>query len=70
MKENSIYLLCALGGAIVGAAVAMLTAPQSGRELRGKIRSVVDETMADMWHHHAHHCNCDHSAATTATEQK
>lgn len=70
MKENSIYLLCALGGAIVGAAVAMLTAPQSGRELRGKIRSVVDETMADMWHHHAHHCNCDHSAATAATEQK
>lgn len=70
MKENSIYLLCALGGAIVGAAVAMLTAPQSGRELRGKIRSVVDETMAEMWHHHGHHCNCDHPAASTATEQK
>jgi gas vesicle protein len=70
MKENSIYLLYALGGVIVGAAVAMLTAPQSGRELRGKIRSVVDETMAEMWHHHGHHCNCEHPATATATEEK
>lgn len=36
--------MSALGGAIIGAAVAMLTTPQSGKELRGKIRDSFNET--------------------------
>ena len=35
--------MSALGGAIIGAAVAMLTTPQSGKELRGKIRDSFNE---------------------------
>ena len=43
MKNSCICLMSALGGAIIGAAVAMLTTPQSGKELRGKIRDSFNE---------------------------
>lgn len=56
MKNSSFCLLSALGGAIVGAAIAMLVAPQSGKELRGKIRTAINDTAsrvrADMCHCH------------------
>ena len=44
MKNTSICIISALGGAMLGAAVAMLIAPQSGKELRGKIHDALDET--------------------------
>lgn len=43
MKHSSLCLLSALGGALVGAMVAMLVTPQSGKELRGKIREAIDD---------------------------
>ena len=48
MSENSRYtgahLLAAfLGGAIAGAAIALLTTPQSGRETREQIRGLSGE---------------------------
>ena len=43
MKKSSVCLLLALGGAVVGAAVAILVTPQSGKELRGKLRTAFNE---------------------------
>lgn len=34
-------ILAFLGGALVGAAAALLTAPESGEELRGQIREIL-----------------------------
>ena len=44
MKNTSICIFSALGGALVGAAVAMLFTPQSGRELRHRIQDAIDDT--------------------------
>ena len=60
MKKSSVCLLLALGGAVVGAAVAVLVTPQSGKELRGKLRTAFNHRM-----HHGHcecygdECDCD-----------
>ena len=40
---GSVLLAFVLGG-VVGAGIALLTAPQSGRETRDKIRDLADET--------------------------
>ena len=42
---------------MVGAVVAMLVTPQSGRELRSKIRTAVDEA-AERMRHHGDRCTC------------
>lgn len=42
---------------MVGAVVAMLVTPQSGRELRSKIRMAVDEA-AERMRHHRGGCTC------------
>lgn len=65
MKNTTICIISALGGAMLGAAVAMLTTPQSGKELRGKIHDVFDETARRI---HDDLCNCkgktaEHEAA-------
>lgn len=46
MKNSTLCLLSALGGAIVGATVAVLVTPQSGKELRVKIHNAIDERAA------------------------
>ena len=56
MKKGSVCLLLALGGAVVGAAVAMLVTPQSGRELRGMIRTALSEAQERARHGH---CGCE-----------
>lgn len=56
MKKTSVCLLLALGGAVVGAAVAMLVTPQSGKELRGKIHTAFNEAQERMRHGH---CDCE-----------
>lgn len=56
MKKSSVCLLLALGGAVVGAAVAILVTPQSGKELRCKLRTAFNEAQHKM-HHHGH-CEC------------
>ncbi len=58
MRNSSLCLLSALGGAVVGAVVAMLVTPQSGRELRSKIRTAVDEA-AERMHHRRGGCSCN-----------
>ena len=64
MKNSALCLLSALGGAMVGAVVAMLVTPQSGKELRSKIRTAVDEAAEHMRRHKgctcgADDCDCD-----------
>ena len=44
MKNTPICIFSALGGALVGAAVAMLFTPQSGKELRHRIQDAIDDT--------------------------
>jgi len=53
MRHTCLCMLTALGGALVGATVAMLVTPQSGRELRGKIREAYNEATERL-----HACDC------------
>lgn len=48
MKNTSSCILSALGGALAGAAIAMLFTPQSGKELRSKIRNMADDEMSKL----------------------
>lgn len=43
MKQSSFFAF--LGGAVAGAAVALLLAPKSGSETRGMIKEFVDNEM-------------------------
>ena len=59
MKNTTICIISALGGAMLGAAVAMLTTPQSGKELRHKIRDAVSEAEARMRADLGCHCDSE-----------
>lgn len=61
MKHTSFCLLSAIGGALIGAAIAALVTPQSGKELRGKIRSAINDT-ADKMRSTMCNCNAEESA--------
>ena len=63
MKNSSFCLLSALGGALVGAAIAMLVTPQSGKELRGKIRTAINDTAERV---RSGMCNCNSAEAEDA----
>lgn len=58
MKNTTLCLLSAIGGAVVGAAVAMLVAPQTGKDLRVKIHNAFNDTAAkireDLCHNQMH----------------
>lgn len=43
MNKTGIAITSLLGGMIVGAAIAMLVTPQSGPELRKKIKDLADD---------------------------
>ena len=43
MKHKTICVDSRIGGMIVGSALALLFAPQSGNELRGKIKDMIDD---------------------------
>ena len=58
MKNTSICIFSALGGALVGAAVAMLVTPQSGKELRVKLHDAFDDTARRI---HDDLCKCKSS---------
>jgi gas vesicle protein len=60
MRNSSLCLLSALGGAVLGAAIAMLVTPQSGKELRHKIRDAMSEAEARMRADFG--CKCDAEA--------
>lgn len=66
MKHSSLCLLSALGGAVVGATIAMLVTPQSGPELRGKIRNAFGEMSSKM---RGAACNCTDENAHCADQE-
>lgn len=53
MKNTGIIIASMLGGLIVGSALTMLFTPQSGPELRGKLKDLIDEEMEKV------RCKCD-----------
>jgi hypothetical protein len=54
MKSTGLCsIISFIGGALVGSAAAMLFTPQSGQELRSKIRNYINEEAEKM------RCNCD-----------
>ncbi len=48
MKNYGLCLFSLLGGAVVGAAVAMLVTPKSGSAMRESIREFVNDELAKM----------------------
>ncbi len=56
MKQSTLCLISALGGAMVGAAIALLTTPHSGKELRGRIYDALNH-MAEHGCCGHHHCD-------------
>lgn len=60
MKNSTLCLLSALGGALVGAMVTALVTPQSGKELRSKISNAMSEAKEKFMHHNGEcQCGCD-----------
>ena len=53
MKHSVWTLVSFLGGMLVGSVVTMLVTPQSGPELRNKIRDYVDQEAEKI----RYHCN-------------
>lgn len=53
MKNTGIVIASLLGGMIVGSAITMLFTPQSGPELRSKIKDMIDEEVEKV------RCKCD-----------
>ena len=53
MKHSVCTLVSFLGGMLVGSVVTMLVTPQSGPELRSKIRDYVDQEADKI------RCHCD-----------
>jgi gas vesicle protein len=66
MKNTSMCIFSALGGALVGAAVAMLLTPQSGKELRGKIHEAFDDTARRI---HDDLCKCKNEHEMSESRQ-
>lgn len=54
MKNYGLTLVSFLGGAIVGAAVAMLVTPKSGSAMREYLREFVDEELSKV----GNKCKC------------
>ncbi|MBO5187718.1 MAG: YtxH domain-containing protein [Alistipes sp.] len=48
MKHTTICVAAMLGGMIIGSALAMLLTPQSGPELRHRIKDFVDDEVEKM----------------------
>ncbi|MBR4994612.1 MAG: YtxH domain-containing protein [Alistipes sp.] len=53
MKHSVCTLVSFIGGMLVGSVVTMLVTPQSGPELRSKIRGYVDQEAEKM------RCHCE-----------
>ncbi len=68
MKNTSSCILSALGGALAGAAIAMLFTPQTGKELRGKIREAVDDGMSKVPAQNFKSCDCGDAIENTVDD--
>jgi len=53
MKNSGICIVSVLGGAILGAALAMFLTPQSGQELRNSLRDYLEKEVDKV------RCHCD-----------
>lgn len=53
MKNPGLCIVSVLGGAILGAALAMFLTPQSGQELRNSLRDYLDKEVDKV------RCHCD-----------
>ncbi len=47
MQKNISFLIGVLSGAVVGAVIAILLAPQSGQDLQGQMRARVQELIEE-----------------------
>lgn len=63
MKQTGLCIVSLLGGALMGAAVAMLVTPKTGRQMRDYLRDLVADEMENL------RCKC-HDAAHTAEAPK
>lgn len=45
MKQTGLCVVSLLGGALIGAAVAMLVTPKTGRQMRDTIRDFITDEM-------------------------
>ena len=43
MKQTGLCIVTLLGGALMGAAIAMLVTPKTGRQMRDQIRDLIND---------------------------
>ena len=48
MKQTGLCIVTLLGGALMGAAIAMLVTPKTGRQMRDHIRDFIGEELEKM----------------------
>ena len=68
MKQTGLCIVTLLGGALMGAAIAMLVSPKTGRQMRDSIRGFIEDEVERM------RCKCGdaehtHQAAPTTNVQ-
>ncbi len=70
MKNSGIAIASLIGGMLVGSALTLLFAPQSGNETRRKIKEFIDEE-ADKMRGEIEkvRCKCEERAATHEMEE-
>ncbi|MBQ8804873.1 MAG: YtxH domain-containing protein [Bacteroidaceae bacterium] len=63
MKQTGLCIVTLLGGALMGAAIAMLVTPKTGRQMRDHIRDFISDEMEKM------RCKCgEHDSHTEVAE--
>ena len=63
MKQSGLCIVSLLGGALMGAAIAMLVTPKSGRQMREQIRDFIDEEIEKI------RCKCSDGGCDTHTSE-
>ena len=53
MKQTGLCIVTLLGGALMGAAIAMLVTPKTGRQMRDSIRGFIEDEVEKM------RCKCN-----------
>lgn len=56
MKQTGLCIVSLLGGALMGAAVAMLVTPKTGRQMRDYLRDLIADELESL------HCKCHDTA--------
>ena len=70
MKQTGLCIVSLLGGALMGAAIAMLVTPKTGRQMRDSIRGFIEDELERMrCKCHDGACDCHHESAPTSNAQ-